>query len=83
MTANHKGYFEFRLCNLDGWESDATEQCLNKTLLKAENSLEDKHYITTNESVTTLSYNLKLPPNFACNHCVLQWHWVTGFKPFL
>ncbi|CAF0742985.1 unnamed protein product [Adineta ricciae] len=35
LTANHKGYFEFRLCNLDASPSaDASQECLDRHLLK-------------------------------------------------
>ena len=31
LTSNHKGYFEFRLCNLDASPSaDATQECLDR-----------------------------------------------------
>jgi hypothetical protein len=33
ITANHLGHFEFRLCNIDGWKEDASQACLNKTIL--------------------------------------------------
>jgi hypothetical protein len=35
LTANHKGFTEFRLCNLDNNEnSDVIRECLNRRLLK-------------------------------------------------
>ena len=34
ITANHKGYFEFRICDVTGWDTDATQECLNSTILK-------------------------------------------------
>jgi hypothetical protein len=59
---------------------DATEECLNKTYLRASNSQEkqQKFNIKNNETDFTVNYNLKLPTNLTCSHCVLQWHWVTG-----
>lgn len=35
VTANHLGYFEFRLCNVDNLNGmDATQACLDKTILR-------------------------------------------------
>lgn len=73
LTANHKGYFYFRICNLDREaESDAcferynvmTSAGLNWPL----NSNESKDY----------DVQLQLPSNLSCNHCVLQWTYVCG-----
>lgn len=34
MTANHLGYFEFRICNTDNLQGqDATQSCLDRTVL--------------------------------------------------
>ena len=77
MTANHKGFFEFRLCNVDGWETDATQECLNSTLLKLADNLETTKFRVLPDYYR-VSYKLKLPDNFTCNHCVMQWKWVTG-----
>jgi hypothetical protein len=34
VTANHLGYFEFRLCNTDKLGGqDASQECLDKTIL--------------------------------------------------
>lgn len=73
LTANHKGYFVFRICNLDnGPESDAC--------------FEHNHVMTEGGEVYTLpSYDSKdfvitlyLPRDLKCNHCVLQWTYITA-----
>ena len=64
------GSFEFRLCNIDGWNSDATQECLDQTSLYLDGSLNETQYsIVGNYSSVLL--NLTLPDNFTCDHCVL------------
>ena len=76
LTANHLGFFEFRICKVDGWATDATHKCLNRTILtiKESNSLRYK----VNANVQTARLTLKLPSDLYCKHCVLQWKYVTG-----
>lgn len=76
ITANHEGFFEFRICNVDGWADDASQECLNKTLLTIEGTQNSKYKVET--LMRTVQYNLNIPPGFVCNHCVLQWKYVTG-----
>lgn len=76
VTANHMGFFEFRLCKIDGWKSDATQTCLNKTLLTVKESNNVKYKIP--RDLQTARLNLKLPSDLVCSHCVLQWKYVTG-----
>ena len=33
LQTNHYGYFQFNLCNVDGAEGDATQECFDKTPL--------------------------------------------------
>jgi ABC-type dipeptide/oligopeptide/nickel transport system permease component len=33
ITADHRGYFQFGICNVDGWGTDATQACLDSHLL--------------------------------------------------
>lgn len=75
LTANHKGVFEFRICNLDTIENDASQDCLNKTILKIKNT-EKTQYKLDNEM--NHKYSLELPYDLSCNHCVLQWKWIAA-----
>ena len=76
ITANHIGYFEFMLCNVDGWQSDATQECLEKTYLKDATTGQTRIYI---QGKTGYIYaKLKLPDSLTCDHCVLQWRYNTG-----
>lgn len=73
ITANHRGYFYFRICNVDN--ARESDECFeqNKVLISTGStyplpSTESKDY--------TLS--IILPSNLVCNHCVLQWTYVAG-----
>ena len=70
MTANHKGYFEFFICNIDGLTTDATQDCLNKTPL-TDISGNTKIYLTTTASINVTT-SVKLPDGLTCNNCVFQ-----------
>jgi hypothetical protein len=69
ITANHLGNFQFRVCNVDGWETEATQECLNKTVLKILDS--DKTSYPIKADYATVKLKLQLPANFKCDHCVL------------
>ena len=69
ITANHEGFFEFRLCNIDGWADDASQECLNKTLLTVVGTQSSKYQVA--KFMHTAEYQITIPPNFLCNHCVL------------
>jgi len=34
LTANHKGYFEFKICPADNSDTEVTQTCLDKNVLK-------------------------------------------------
>jgi hypothetical protein len=63
------GHFEFRVCKVDGWDSDATQECLDKNILKIENTTENKYKIE--KDFHKVIVQIQLPDNFTCEHCVL------------
>ncbi|UJR30953.1 hypothetical protein I4U23_018465 [Adineta vaga] len=76
LTANHRGSFEFRLCNIDNNNNqDATQSCLDLNLLYIVNG-STKYYVES--KFTTIHVNVSLPANVTCKHCVFQWKYVTG-----
>jgi hypothetical protein len=72
VTANHLGYFEFRVCSLDssGINTDATNECLDKNLMI--DVYGNSRQLVTSRHVGLLNYRLILPAKLSCNHCVLQ-----------
>lgn len=74
ITTNHKGYFRFNLCNMDG--SRETDACFDANPLKLENGAD--RYEVTEFRNGMFNVNLRLPAGLACKQCVLQWTYVTG-----
>ncbi len=76
LTANHRGVFEFRVCNIDdNPNEDATQNCLDLNLLKITNNSTQYHIEST---YSTVHINVILPANLTCKHCVFQWKYITG-----
>lgn len=74
ITANHRGYFYFQLCNLDKEkESDA---CFERYRLLTSSGADT--YPLPSTAADNYVVRLKLPAGLTCNHCVLQWTYVCG-----
>lgn len=75
LTANHRGYFYFKICNLDNeLESEA---CFERyKMYMAVDGAEV--YRLPSTQAKDYEVSLKLPSNLYCNHCVLQWTYVAG-----
>ncbi|CAF2122164.1 unnamed protein product [Rotaria magnacalcarata] len=79
LSANHQGYFEFRLCNVDNTpDSDATQECLDRYLLTIVNTDSTKYRDVTKHGSDTITVRVQLPPDVSCHHCVFQWKYTTG-----
>lgn len=73
LTANHNGYFEFRLCDEP---SETTQDCLNKNVLKLAGRNGTKFYPKDGNKIYEMKYHL--PEDLECAHCVLQWRYLAG-----
>ncbi|CAD7093330.1 unnamed protein product [Hermetia illucens] len=74
ITANHRGYFLFDLCNMD--DDHENEDCFRQyqlNLTTGENRFSVK---TTNRG--WFNTTLALPENVICDHCILRWTYITG-----
>lgn len=84
LTANHKGWMEFRLCRHDNDDHPVTQHCLNKHLLRivhnSVNKRSTKRLYVGDEKL--ISMKIKLPHNFFCRKCVLQWKYNAGNNPY-
>lgn len=74
ITANHRGHFEFKLCNLD--RSNENEACFEQTRLRLTNGA-DRYWLHTPDPAW-FNVVLQIPSGYRCNHCVLQWTYVAG-----
>ncbi|BFZ26003.1 hypothetical protein BsWGS_29042 [Bradybaena similaris] len=77
ITVPHRGYHEYRICNVDKTGGvEATQKCLDMTRLANENNETQFRQGTTEAGY--FDYTVVLPENLTCNHCVLQWKWKCG-----
>ncbi|KAL3866013.1 hypothetical protein ACJMK2_043354 [Sinanodonta woodiana] len=77
LTANHQGYFEFRICPHDDLTHPLTQECLNKTLLTIIGH-GTRYYIQNDIRQQFVHLLVQLPPDMTCTQCVLQWKYVAG-----
>ncbi|XP_055634927.1 uncharacterized protein LOC129774897 [Toxorhynchites rutilus septentrionalis] len=74
ITQNHLGYFEFNLCDLS--RGSETAECFERTpLLDCEGR---RHWYLNSTLNQVYKVCLKLPEDVVCEHCVIQWTYVTG-----
>ena len=66
------GYFEFYICNVDGMAGDATQECLEQTILKDPYGNTKFHIIVPQSVSPVMNTTLVLPSNLVCSHCVFQ-----------
>ncbi|CAF3625173.1 unnamed protein product [Rotaria sp. Silwood1] len=79
LTANHKGYFEFRLCNLDASPlADATQECLDRHQLIIADTNSTKFRNVSQYGSEMITVRVQLPSDVSCQHCVFQWKYTAG-----
>ena len=75
ITANHKGYFTFRVAPLI--KAPIRQKDLDKIMLEMENG-DAEWKLLSSHGNAVFTITLKLPMGLTCEHCVLQWWWTTG-----
>ncbi|XP_076458575.1 uncharacterized protein LOC143292274 [Babylonia areolata] len=80
LTANHKGYFEFRLCQHENPLTNITQECLDRHLLHLaqDSSQGGGSGSGAYSSTQDLRIKLRLPRGLTCRACVLQWKYNAG-----
>ena len=81
VTANHLGWFEFRLCPNNNPKRAVTHECLDKHVLSLADGAGTRHVIGSDVGMYNLK--VKLPPGLTCSQCLLQWKWHTGKGEFI
>lgn len=74
ITANHKGFFTFRVAPLIN--PPIKQEELDKNVLKTTNG--DTQWQLPPGSYITFTIPLQLPVGVTCRHCVLQWWYSAG-----
>ena len=75
ITANHKGYFTFRVAPLVN--PPIKQEDLDKTMLELDNG-DAEWKLLSSHGNGEFKISLQLPMGLTCRHCVLQWWWTTG-----
>ncbi|XP_037091408.1 uncharacterized protein LOC119111708 [Pollicipes pollicipes] len=76
ITANHLGFFQFKMCPVTGFQTEATQECLDNHLLRLAGSDSTEYHIT--DEVRPFTVKLQLPAGLECEHCVFQWRYHGG-----
>nr|CAD7397917.1 unnamed protein product [Timema cristinae] len=77
LTANHLGYFEFKLCPLSNTTDLETEECFSENLLTVAGNISTKYYLP-DSSIGFSNFTVTLPETVSCELCVLQWTYTAG-----
>jgi len=76
VTANHMGHFSFRLCAAESNNTDPSQLCMDRNVLKVVPEMSDKYVLP---STATGEYKASVQlPNIECDRCVLQWTYTAG-----
>lgn len=75
LTANHKGYFLFDLCDLDEYSAES-EDCFANFRLNLSDG--NDRYIVPIFRPADFDMLVRLPEQVGCNHCVFRWTYVAG-----
>lgn len=75
ITVNHGGWFQFKLCPNNDVKKRATQQCLDKYVLR---QLDGSTKFVVPDGLGIVSIQLKLPKELTCSQCVFQWKWNTA-----
>ena len=77
LTANHRGYFEFRVCPLNNQLTPETDQCFDRYVLQRSDGQGARYYPSQGSGII-FRPKYKLPEGLQCTRCVLQWRYVAG-----
>lgn len=75
LTAEHKGYFVFRICPHNNPLVPATQECLDLHELERADGQGTRLPVVDTGLYEAL---YKLPEGVTCDQCVFQWHYNTG-----
>lgn len=76
ITANHRGFFEFKLCPHNDPSTEVTQDCLDYYPLELADGSGTKYYPSAGTG--PFSVQLILPNHLTCSQCVFQWTYTAG-----
>lgn len=78
ITANHYGFFIFKLCPKQSAQELVTQDCFNSHNLTIINGDSTGLRYLVEEEVEFHFPVIQLPDDISCENCVIQWTYVTG-----
>ncbi|CAG5112433.1 Oidioi.mRNA.OKI2018_I69.chr2.g6649.t1.cds [Oikopleura dioica] len=78
LTAHHKGFFQFKICEMTPEMSTEDEDCFNSPESIMELADGSTIWDVNNGATGTFNGKLRLPDDLSCEHCVIQWRYHTG-----
>ncbi|KAL8595513.1 hypothetical protein ACOMHN_000722 [Nucella lapillus] len=88
ITANHRGWMEYRLCPYDspgpgdverddvsGALVEVRQACLDRHVLQLADGSGTRYFLPKPYRVGQYSVDLQLPAHVSCDKCLLQWKW--------
>uniref|UniRef100_T1J472 Chitin-binding type-4 domain-containing protein n=1 Tax=Strigamia maritima TaxID=126957 RepID=T1J472_STRMM len=76
VTANHNGYFEFKLCPVSK-QHPVDDECMDQHLLALADGSGFRYYLPNPKNVK-FPVKLALPKGLTCRRCVFQWTYTAG-----
>ncbi|XP_064614474.1 uncharacterized protein LOC135478132 [Liolophura sinensis] len=80
LTANHKGWMEFKICPNNDVNKIATQACLDQYVLQKADGTGTKTIVPTDQRQFYI--DLVLPKGLTCSQCVVQWKYHAGTSIF-
>jgi len=77
ITANHNGYFRFKVCPVTDNTQEVTQSCLDSNVLTIDGASTERLLLGSTSGEQTM--RVKLPQDLSCERCVFQWHWYANF----
>lgn len=78
LTAHHKGFFQFKICEMTPDMATEDEDCFNSSQSIMELADGSTIWDVNNGSTGIFNGRIKLPDDLSCEHCVIQWRYHTG-----
>ncbi|BFZ00210.1 hypothetical protein BsWGS_03249 [Bradybaena similaris] len=76
LTANHYGYFEFKICPTNNPHVKETQSCFDQHPVSMADGSGTRYKVTPGNNMKTI--DVVLPLNLVCDFCVLQWRYHAG-----
>ncbi|KAK6184942.1 hypothetical protein SNE40_007289 [Patella caerulea] len=78
LTANHQGWFEFKMCPVNDPKKKVTQKCLDENVLQRADGKGTTFPIPQGKYNAFFNFSVKLPEGLTCKQCVMQWKYRTG-----